>query len=155
MELSSIFIGVGIFLLFMLPVVYLILTQNKKRKVKTQKLYEIGKNNNLNLELIETTDMVVLGLDINARKLVIVEPMNNNNFGVINLEEIKSCKIKTTSAGQKENNYLHVALELFEKASGRKSFEIVYYDDDVDLNLDPEAELLRAKKWHETISTHL
>ena len=155
MELSSIFIGVGIFLLFMLPIVYMIITQKKKAKAKTLKLYEISGNNNLNLEMVETTDMVVLGLDVNALKLIIVEPMNNANFGVIDLQEITSCKVKTISAVQKENRYLYVALELFEKATGKKSFEIVYYDDDVDLNLAPEAELLRAKKWQGTINAHL
>lgn len=155
MELSSILIGVGMLLLFMVPIIYLVVVQNKKRQAKTKKLYEISRNNNLNLDVVETTDMVVLGLDTASRKLIVVEPLNNNNFVVVNLEDLKSSKIKTTSASKKENQYLHVAMELFEKATGKKIFEIVYYEDEVDLNLNPEAELLRAKKWHELLENSL
>lgn len=153
MDLSSILIGLGLLVLFMGPIIYLILLQKKKQRIKTKRLNEISNSHNLKPDIVETTDMLVLGLDTNARTLIVVEPMNHDHAEVFELKNLQSCKLRTTGAPQKEDRYLKVALELV--AKDKETFEAIFYNDEEDLNLDSEAELIRAKKWQEIIGRNL
>lgn len=153
MDLSSILMGLGLLVLFLGPILYLIFLQKKKQRIRTRTLNEISNNRNLSPDIVESTDMLVLGLDTKARTLIVVEPLRNNQAEVFELENFRFIRLRTTGASHKEEKYLKIICELVSK--DKKTYEVVFYDDDQDLNLDSEAELIRAKKWQEIIGRYL
>lgn len=155
MDLSAVLIGLGFLLVFIGPIAFLIITQKKKQKAKTKKLLEVSKEHNLNPEVVETTSMIAIGLDPKAKKLVVVEPRRGDSFRVVDLSEVKSCRIQTSGTSKNQNSYTYVGIDLTSKGKSGKEFELTFYDDQEELNLTAEAELLRAKKWHELLEKHL
>lgn len=155
MDLTTILIGLGFLLVFIGPVITLFIIQKNKQKAKTRKLFEISKEHNLSPEVVETTSMIALGLDSNAKQMVVVEPRRNDSFEVVDLQDVKSCRIRTSGASNGQNSYTYVGIDLISKEKGNKDLELTFYDDEEELNLTAEAELLRARKWQELLEKHL
>lgn len=155
MDLTTILIGLGFLLVFIGPIVILSIVQKKKQKAKTKKLFEVSKIHNLNPEVVETTSMIAIGLDPNAKQVVVVEPRRNDAFEVVNLQDVKSCRIRTSGASNGQSSYTYVGIDLTPKGKSAKGVELTFYDDQEELNLTAEAELLRAKKWQELLEKHL
>lgn len=155
MDLTTILIGLGFLIIFIGPIALLIVIQKKKQKAKTKKLFEVSKKHNLSPEVVETTSMIAIGLDPNAKQVVVVEPRRNDAFEVVNLQDVKSCRIRTSGASNGQSSYTYVGIDLATKGKGAKEVELTFYDDQEELNLTAEAELLRAKKWQELLEKHL
>ena len=155
MDLSAILIGLGFLLVFIGPIAFLIITQKKKQKAKTKKLLEVSKKHNLNPEVVETTSMIAIGLDPKVKQLIVVEPRRDDSFEVVDLSEVKSCRIRTSGNSKNPDSYTYVGIDLTSKGESAKKIELTFYDDQEELNLTVEAELLRAKRWQELLEKQL
>lgn len=150
MDTSSTLIGLGMLMLFVGPIMFLIIKQNRKEKVKLNKFKVISKENNLEPENVEFAHSLLLGLDSKAKKLLVVEPQNNQHR-VIDLTGIKKSRVSTVDIPNRAGKINHVSLELFGRNEQRKVDEIIFYDEDDNQNLDAESRLLIANKWDRII----
>ena len=134
-------------LLFVGPIMFLLIKQNKKEKAKLSKFKALSQENNLNPETVELTNDLILGLDSKAKKLLVIEPQNNNQHRVVDLTKIKKSKVSTVDIPNRAGKINHVSLELFGKNERDRVAEIIFYDEDDNENLDADARLVIANKW--------
>ena len=151
MDTSSTIIGLGMLLLFVGPIMFLLIKQNKKEKAKLIKFTALSEENNINPEMLEITNDLILGLDSKAKKLLVVEPQNNHQHRIVDLAEIKKSKVSTIDIPNRAGKINHVSLELFGKNERNKVAEIIFYDEDDNENLDADARLVIANKWDRII----
>ena len=100
MDTSSIAIGVILMLLFVGPIIYLIIKQNSKDKTRLKNLKSLGSQNQMELDEIELTNSVWLGLDSKSKKLLVVEPDNNMQYDVIDLKKINQRHVSKKGASK-------------------------------------------------------
>lgn len=160
MEKASILIGVGLFIVFMAPILYIIFNQSAKDKKRLKNLKRIAKEHNLNLSQIEVSNTLLLGLDEKAKKLVIVEPTNEMQFDVVDLTQLDRSQVAKKSlpaANRKKGNdkVIHVSLELVQNHGTDKVTDIVFYDENDNESFDPETKLFIAQKWDKLIRANI
>lgn len=155
MDSATTLIGLILLALFAGPVIYLIMVQKRTVHKKMKKLEEIKRQNNLAADATEETGLLFLGLDSKAKKLIVIEPINNYNFMIVDLQEMKTCKLQTLDFAERPGKHRLVGLELIGKRTNKKDFEIMFYDEDGTPNIDPDAELVKARKWETLINNCL
>lgn len=152
MDNASLSIGLGLLILFFFPIVYSILRQNSKEKRILKEFRNIGEKNQLNLKEVELSNNLILGLDPEAKKLMVAHPKDLET-NIIDLSAIDTCMVAknyTGGRGEKEKT-TRVCLELLKNHGREKVSEILFYDEDDEESLDPETRLYIAKKWDQYI----
>lgn len=160
MDASSIAIGVLLMLLFVGPIMYMILKQNNRDKNRLKNLKNISNQHQLELDEVELTNALLLGLDSKAKKLVVVESLNNNQYNVIDLSGIKVSHVSKKGLpqvnGTKVNPAItHISLDLLKNNSKENATEIVFYDEDDDTSYNAETQMFLANKWDRLIRANI
>lgn len=155
MDLTSTLIGLGILMLFIGPVIFLIVNQNRKINSKKRKLMKYAEENNLHLSVIDIEPGVLLGLDKTKKKLIFAEPKNDYQFFLINLHEISTVKIQTIDFPEREGKMNFISLIFSGKTKKEKTGEIIFYDENDDAAPDAEVQYQSAKKWRNIIQNQL
>lgn len=153
MDTPSTIIGLVLLAIFVLPILYLIVQQNNKQKQGLKKLKNIGNKNNLHLEKTEVSSNLLLGLDSEAHKLLVVEPVNNMQHRVVDLRKVSKSTVNAVAFPNNQKLIKRVSLDLL-NSTGK--MDIVYYDDNDDTDNHNAAERLAvAKKWNQLINPKL
>ena len=155
MDTVSTLIGLGLLAVFMMPILYLIWQQNNKEKNKLNKLKKISAENNLTTDTVEVSANLLLGLDSKANKLLIIEPANNMQHRVLDLNKIKDSKVNSHPFPENQKLIKSVSLDLSEKNKDQKPTEIIFYDEDDNENNNASERLIAAQKWQRIISAKL
>ncbi|WP_373057298.1 hypothetical protein [Zunongwangia sp. H14] len=160
MDTPSIIIGSTLLLLFVGPILYAIWMQNHKDKKRMKKLNEIGSTQNLKYDYIEISNSLLLGLDAQARKLVIIEPENNMQYDIIDLSKIDNSKILKKAVPNADRSrgrerIIQISIELLENHGKDKVAEILFYDEDGPESSDMAARLFLAERWEKLIHMNL
>ena len=160
METSSTIIGLSLFVLFMGPIFYALYRQGLKEKRNKKALQNLAKSNNMNLDHIEISNALVLGLDKAQHKLLILEPANANQHQLIDLSEVNKTSVIKRSVSFTENEkrktkIIQVSIELLSKSNHKRITEILFYDEDGADNYDMETQLFAASRWNNLIQASL
>ena len=155
MDTVSTLIGLGLLALFMLPIFYLIWQQNNKEKNRLKNLKKISAENNLTTDTVEISANLLLGLDSKANKLIIIEPANNMQHRVLDLNKIKNSKVNSHPFPENQKLIKSISLDLSEENKNQKPTEIIFYDEDDNENNNASERLIAAQKWQHIISAKL
>lgn len=155
MDTLSTLIGLGLLAVFMLPILYLIWQQNNKEKNRFKNLKKISAENNLTTDTVEVSANLLLGLDSKANKLLIIEPTNNMQHRVLDLNKIKNSKVNSHPFPENQKLIKSVSLDLIEDNNNQKPTEIIFYDEDDNENNNASERLIAAQKWQRIISAKL
>ncbi|MDX1761559.1 MAG: hypothetical protein R3218_05340 [Christiangramia sp.] len=160
MDLNSLSIGLLLFAVFMFPIIYVLNMQRSKENRTKRNLHSIASKNDLKLDKMETFGHLSLGLDSNAKKLIVLEFEDLEKAKLIDLKEVDQVRIAKTleNAGSGRNTQkeklVHIALELAGKKQ-HKLAEITFYDEEDYDSTDAEIRLNEAKKWDELLHKNL
>ena len=160
MDKSSVIIGLLLIVIFVGPILYMILKQSNKNNKRLKNLKDLGSQNSLNLDQLEMTNSLLLGLDSASKKLIIVEPKNNMQYDIIDLREINQSLVSKKTlphvTGKKEDTAItHISLDLIQKHPKVTRTEIIFYDEDDDTSYNAETQLVLANKWDQLIKSNL
>lgn len=159
MDQNSLIIGAVMALLFIGPILYMILKQQNKNKKRLKDLQNICSSNQIKPDEIEVSNSLMLGLDFSSKKLVIVEPGNNMQYDIIDLNKINASNIAKRVAsinGEKTpSTVTHISLELIKSGPKEKVTEIVFYDEGDESSDNCDTQLCIANKWDRLIKSNL
>jgi hypothetical protein len=121
---------------------------------------QLGTENNLSFSSQELLNQCVLGLDGVNRKILVVTSENNNYSSfIIDLNEVKNCKVKkifgTIMAGSLKDHKLEQYLEkivLQFELHGKPSGEVVFYSNLENHIYEIQELEQRAKHWETILS---
>lgn len=113
-----------------------------------------AKEKNINPDITEVTSFLLLGLDSKLQKLLIINTVNMEQ-DLINLREIANCELKIVDFPDRPGKKNLVSLVLLQKMTEVKPFEMIFHDDEVDINSEAEVQLEMAKKWQKLINRQL
>lgn len=160
MDTASILIGIALILLFAGPILLMIYYQSNKNNKHITRLKTLGLQHNLNLDQVEHTNSLLLGMDVKAKKIIIAEPKNDMQFEIVDLTMINSCIITKTLLpavnGNKSGGAIsHISLDLIKNKSREMVKQITFYDEDDDTSYDAATQLCMAGKWETLIREQL
>ncbi len=160
MDTSSIAIGVILMLLFIGPIVFMIIKQNSKDKKKLQNLRSLSQQNQMDLDEIELTNGVWLGLDSKSKKLLVVEPDKNMQFDVIDLRKINQSHVSKKglpkpNGSKNELSITHISLDLIKNNPREIVTEITFYDEDDNTSYNADTQMSLANKWDRLIRANI
>lgn len=153
MDTASSLIGLGLLLVFVGPIILLIVQQNLKENKRNSAFQKISNQVKIQPEIIDFSASLLLGLDQKTKKLLVVEPENNMQFQLINLQDVRTSEVSTREIPGKQAKFNHISLDLFGKNGNGKISEIIFYDEDDNLNNDAETQLVLAQKWQKLLNT--
>ena len=160
MENASVAIGIALLFLFIGPILFMIFKQSTKEKKHLSSLKKYSAEHQLNLDEIELTNLFLLGIDQNAKKLIVVEPQRNMEYNVIDLKNINDSFISKKTipipgATKNKTAVTHISLELMKNNPKQRVSEITFYDEDDNASLNSDAQLFLANKWNDLIQRNL
>ncbi len=158
MDIVSIELGIGMLLLFVVPVVYAVTAQSQKEKKTIKKVEAFCGKNNIKLTTSDIFQTLFIGIDENAKYLATsTVPVKEEHVDGFNLKEVKSCnvsKVETPKVGQpKAKTIESVALELLFHDKNKPSHKIVFFDDE--MGIDPHLSVKEATDWCAKIHKNL
>lgn len=160
MDTSSIAIGVILMLLFVGPILYLIIKQSSKDKTRLKNLKSLSAQHQMELNEIELTNGLMLGLDSKSKKLLIVDQENNMQHNVVDLRMINTSHISKKTLpqvnGTKGNlSVTHISLDLIRNNPKEIVGEIVFYDEDDNSSYNADTQMSLANKWDRLIRANI
>jgi hypothetical protein len=160
MENSSAIMGIALLALFVGPIIYMIVRHSSKEKIVEKRLHSLATENNMKLDQIEITNSLLLGLDSNTKKFLIIDPSDHTKYEVIDLKNVGQSVVAKSGHQQKIGNknklaLTHIGLELLKNNSKEKVKEVIFYDEDDNDSLDADAQLFMANKWDKLIKSNL
>ena len=153
MDTASTIIGLGLLLAFIGPIGLLIIKEQKKQHKNLDNLMQLSRQYQIQPGETEFSNSLMLGLDRTAKKLLVIEPQNNHQHRVIDLNQVKFSKVRLQDFPHKKGKINQVSLELFSDSGTAKTGEILFYDEDDNENTDPENRLLIAQKWERLVNS--
>ncbi|MCM4155070.1 hypothetical protein [Gramella sp. AN32] len=158
MDTSSVIIGLFLFGLFFFPIIYALIRQHAIEKKKNNLLFKYAGDNKLTLTETESIGHLNLGLDTQAKKLIILENKEKPEFEIIDLHQVGKVQVsKQLFPGKTKNKkekIMHLRLELENKIDSKVT-AITFYDEDDADSTDAEIRLHEAKKWDELLHKNL
>lgn len=160
MENASAIMGIALLALFVGPIVFMIIKHSTKEKRTKKNLYRLATENQMNLDQVEITNSLILGLDSNTKKFLVIDPKDQTKYEVIDLKKVGQSVVAKSGHQQKIGNknklaLTHIGLELLKNNSKEKMKEVVFYDEDDNDSLDADTQLFIANKWDGLIRKNL
>lgn len=158
MDLVSIELGIGMLLLFIVPIVYAVTNQSRKEKKTIKKVEALCGSSAIKLTDSAIFHSLFIGIDKSSKTLVTsTVPVKEEQVDVFSLKDIKSCslfKLEVPKSGQpKAKTIEKVAIELEFKDKQRQKHHIVFFDEE--LGLDPHQSTNQASQWVEEIRKNM
>lgn len=158
MDLISVELGIGLLLLFVIPVVYVITQQSQKEKKTIKKVEDLCKSKSIKLNETGIFQSLFIGIDENSGYLVTssvpVKESQIEIFLVNSINKVHLIKELAPKTSQSKTIVIEkVAIELQFKSKETPSHQIVFFDEEVGANAHQSA--YEASKWIELIKKHL
>ena len=160
MEKASVLMGIGLLALFVGPILYMIVAHAAKEKRTLKLLNSLATQHQMKLDQIEVNNSLLLGLDSNSKKFLVIDPKDHSKYEVIDLKNVSQSLVSTSGHQHKIGNknklaLTHIGLDLLKKNSKEKIKEVVFYDEDDNDSMDADAQLFIANKWDNLIRKNL
>ena len=160
MENASAIIGIALLALFVGPILFMIVNHSAKEKRTKKRLYSLAAENQMKLDQVEITNSLILGLDSNTKKFLVVDSKDQTKYEVIDLKNVGQSVIAKSGHQQKIGDksklaLTRIGLELLKNNSKEKMKEIVFYDEDDNDSMDADTQLFKATKWDNLIRKSL
>ncbi|WP_372919948.1 hypothetical protein [Salegentibacter sp.] len=155
MDTASTLIGLSLLVIFLGPIFYLILIENRKNIVGRQALLRIADANALQPKEIEVNTSVYLGLDARKKKLIYINYTNKNEFKVIDLNIVSNVNLETKDFPEKPGKINFISLKFTGKSKSEGNSELVFYDEYGENGDDAEVQYNLARKWQKFIENCL
>lgn len=158
MDIVSIELGIGMLLLFVVPIVYAVTNQSRKEKKTIKKVETLCGSSAVKLTSSAIFNTLFIGIDENSKHLVTSSvPVKEEHIDLFPLKDIKACnlfKLEVPKAGQpKATTIEKVAIELIFKNKEKKNHHIIFFDDEV--GIEPHASVNEASGWVTLIQKNL
>lgn len=158
MDIISIELGVGLFLLFVGPVIYAVTNQSRKEKQTIKKIEALYASQNIKISKSAIYQTLFLGIDEQSKHLTTAFlPFESSKAKLFLLNEIKQAvltKMETPKPGQPNAKTIEkVAIDLVFKNQNKPAFQLVFFDDE--MGLDPHQSIVQANEWIEKINSNL
>ena len=152
MNIPSILLGILLFLIFLVPIFYVIFSNLSSEKKRLKTLASLCKAQQIEIPTFEVIGNTFIGADRNKNFLVTADRFKvQETFQVIPINELVSVVVKANRAKNKSLDI--VELDLIGKSFNKA---IVFYDEDDDTNMaDSEACLNEVNRWERTIKQRL
>ena len=147
---SSTLIGLVLLFLFIGPIIYIIYNQNKNERLLNKKAKEFD----LKPVLTDFTPTLLIGLDTKKNKLIVIATKNRET-NLIFLADVVQCEIGTINEPDRPGKLNRINLLLIFRTKDVKPLEIIFHDDDYDINSEAEEQLQIARKWEKIIRRQL
>lgn len=155
MDTASTLIGLSLLVIFLGPIFYLILIENRKNIVGRQALLRIAEANALQPKEIEVNTSVYLGLDARKKKLIYINYTNKNEFKVIDLKTVSNVNLETKDFPEQPGKINFISLKIIGKLKSEGNSELVFYDEYGENGDDAEVQYNLARKWQKFIENCL
>lgn len=160
MENASAIMGIALLALFVGPILFMIVNHSAKEKRTKKRLYSLAAENQMKLDQVEITNSLILGLDSNTKKFLVVDSKDQTKYEVIDLKNVGQSFIAKSGHQQKIGDksklaLTRIGLELLKNNSKEKMKEIVFYDEDDNDSMDADTQLFKATKWDNLIRKSL
>ena len=160
MEKASVLMGIGLLALFVGPILYMIVAHAAKEKRTLKLLNSLATQHQMKLDQIEVNNSLLLGLDSNSKKFLVIDPKDHSKYEVIDLKNVSQSLVSTSGHQHKIGNknklaLTHIGLDLLKNNSKEKIKEVVFYDEDDNDSMDADAQLFIANKWDNLIRKNL
>lgn len=158
MDIVSIEIGVGLLLLFVVPVIYAVTNQSRKEKKTIKKMEALCGSKAIKLSSTDIFQGLFIALDENSKYLVTSSvPVKEDQVTVYNLKDIRACNLvknEVPKAGQPKAKIIEsVAIEIIFRDKDKPKEHIVFFDDD--MGIDPHISINQATEWVARINKHV
>tara|TARA_R110002072_G_scaffold287464_6_gene453220 strand:+ start:40307 stop:40786 length:480 start_codon:yes stop_codon:yes gene_type:complete len=158
MDIVSIELGIGMLLLFVVPIVYAVTNQSRKEKKTIKKVETLCGSSAVKLTSTAIFNTLFIGIDENSKKLVTSSvPVKEEHIDLFPLKDIKACnlfKLEVPKSGQpKATTIEKVAIELIFKNKEKKNHHIIFFDEEV--GMEPYASVNEASGWVTLIQKNL
>ena len=151
MDTYSMFIGLGIAILFFLPIIYIIVSGSTSKRKTLQKMKTYGSEQQLRFSNMEIIGNVALGLDLEKKQLL----FNNNisdregDFRLVDLTQLQNCEISVRST--KPNEIECIQLDV-DNPKERHTL-LLYNEGEEDTPfIDAKICLHRAQEWQKMVN---
>ncbi|MDD3875795.1 MAG: hypothetical protein PHT69_04185 [Bacteroidales bacterium] len=159
MNVESIYIGIILLVLCIVPfvIVNYIKGQNKKRILKSLK--NIARQHNCQIGQHELFGNFIIGLDENKNAVLFYKMTKNNTVEQhIELEKIQSCKVINTNKTNKSKTGHSQVFEKYELSfipidKSKAEITLEFYDEEE--SLQPSGEVQIMEKWSNLINNRL
>ena len=160
MENASAIMGIALLALFIGPIIFMIISHSAKEKNTKKKLYGLANEHNMKLDHVEITNTLLLGLDSNSKKFLVIDPKDHTKYDVIDLKKVGQSVVAKSGhqvkiGGKNKLALTRIGLELLKNSSKEKIKEVIFYDEDDNDSLDADAQLFKANKWDDLIRKNL
>lgn len=150
MDLVSIELGIGMLLLFIVPIIYAVTNQSRKEKKTIKKVEALCGSSHIKLTDSAIFQSLFIGIDENTKTLVTSSvPVKEERIDVFPLKDVKTCnvfKLEVPKPGQSKLTSIEkVAIELIFKDKAKKNHHIVFFDDEI--GMDPHTSVNQATTW--------
>ncbi|APU68032.1 MULTISPECIES: hypothetical protein [Christiangramia] len=154
MDITSLIIGLGLFVLFMFPIVYVLVKQNSKERKQAKALKKIAAENQLELDVINIYGSLALGLDTRNKRLIRIEEGAHEATEVIDLTAVSSVNLSKKSENMvinkiKKDRIQKLSLDL--QNGQQQVSEIIFYSEEDEDDIDAEIRLNDARKWDDLL----
>lgn len=147
MDIVSIEMGIGMLLLFVIPIIYAVTNQSRKEKKTVKKVEALCGSNAVKLTSSTIFNTLFIGIDENSKNLVTSSvPVKEEHIDVFPLKDVNACnlfKLEVPKAGQlKATTIEKVAVELIFKDKEKKNHHIIFFDEEI--GMDPHISVNQA-----------
>ncbi len=155
MDNATTIIGIGLFFLFIGPILFLIYNQNRKQRNKVATLNKIATDQKLKIDEYVITNSVYLGIDKTNNYLININPLNNMESKVISLSRVEDIEVISSPNIDSKGIVEKIAIILYRKSSIKENIEIIFYQENDGVSLDAQTELATATEWEKIIKSQL
>lgn len=155
MDTEIIIIGAILVAICAFPFVYAIYEGKKKNRNMARKLQEAAVNGGYQINQIDNTGKIAIGMDDHAGKLFFYKSGTSELQESLDLSQIRSCKVLNESSGRETSGQdnLQRILLLFTFKFSSKPTSFLLFDSDNDWQMN--GELAIAEKWNTIINNKL
>lgn len=151
MDIPSAVIGIGMMLLFVVPIGYAVNSEKRKEKKIIKALCDFGHTKKLAIDTHEVIRKSGLGLDHGRRTLVFQN--SKQELFAIKLADISQCEVlekrKPGKTRNAKGSLYQVGLALYDTNANAR--ELILYNEDTDGVTDAESLIPVAIKWRSDI----
>lgn len=158
MDIISIELGIGMLLLFVVPIIYIATNQSRKEKKTIKKVEALSQSATIRISSSAIFHSLFIGIDETSKKLVTATvPVKEKHIHVFSLTDIKDCSVQKTEVPipgrPKVTTIEKVAIDLTFKDKGKKNYQIYFFNEEI--GMDAHTSVHQASTWSTIIKENL
>ncbi|WP_203294998.1 hypothetical protein [Luteirhabdus pelagi] len=151
MDTYSMFIGLGIALLFFLPIIYIIINGSSSERKTLKRMKSFGNGQQLTFSNLEIIGNVALGLDAEKKQLLFNNNVSNkkSDFKLVDLTQLQNCEISVRNAKPNEIECIQLDVD-----NPKEHHELLLYNEREEDTpfIDAKVCLHRAQEWQKMVN---